>query len=62
MLCTCSLNKVKPILPTYGCPFANDSARFLTKLISTFGGIGGSNGSTYASTIVGFLSYIAYAL
>ena len=56
MLCTWFLNKVKPILLAYGCPLTNDSARLLTKLISTFGGMGGSNGSTHASIIVGFFS------
>jgi hypothetical protein len=53
LLCTWFLNKVNPILLEYGCPFANDLARLVTKLISTFGGIGGSNGSTYASIMVG---------
>jgi hypothetical protein len=52
------LNKVKPILLAYGCPRANDSARLLIKLISTFGGMGGSNGSTYASIIVGSLQLV----
>src|SRR4030095_804144 len=57
--CTWFLNRVNPILLECGCPFANDLARLLTNSISTFGGMGGSNGSTYASIIVGFFSFRA---
>jgi hypothetical protein len=56
MLYTWFVNKLKPILQVYGCRLANDSARLLTKLISTFGDMAGSNRSTYASIIVGFFS------
>jgi hypothetical protein len=45
LLCTWFLNNVNPILLVYDCPFANDLARLLTKLISTFGGT-----AVYAST------------
>ena len=60
VLCTWFLNKGKPILLANGCPLANDSARLLTKLISTFGDVGDSNGSKYASIIL--INYIKLRL
>ena len=53
------LYKAKPILLAYGCPFANDSVSLARNSTSTFGGIGESKGSLFASTIAGFVSDIA---
>jgi hypothetical protein len=60
--CTLLRKSVSPILLWYGCHFANDSARWLTNSISTLGGIGGSNGSTCASMIVGLFSPKAWRM
>src|SRR5215471_15948720 len=46
---------VRAMRPPLGCPRAKDSATWRACVVETLGGIGGSKGSTTASTIAGFL-------
>ena len=48
-----SRKSVSPIRPRFGSPRANDKARFVACLTETCAGLGGSNGSTIASTSAG---------
>src|SRR5438874_335975 len=50
---TLSRNSVRAILPPFGCPFINASAKCAACSTVTLGGIGGSNGSTTTSTTQG---------
>lgn len=50
---TVSERTVNAILSRFGCPFTSDSANFVACSTVTFGGIGGVNGSTTASTSTG---------
>src|ERR1051325_5742234 len=50
---TLSARTVRAFLLRLGVPFASDSANFVACSTLIFGGIGGSNGSTIASTMTG---------